>query len=205
MREKRVSFFLLSDKQNRRTQFSAICQGKNLHLLDPEKLSETRLPANAILIVDAGLSSNKQRKSLSKFREKSPNLQTALWTDGNEDKIASIYTNNDFDYLLFDPVTKDRLDVLRAQYHHCMMKRHELELANEKAALKLDYYKDLLDNSTEAVVVLNEDFKINYCNKVLSELFNQDAERLIGKNMQEYLEDGFKVLHHIYQKLTLGK
>lgn len=205
MKEKCVSLLLLSDNQKRREKFSSICQETDLHLLDAEKLPEARLPARTILIVDAGISFRKMQKLLATYREHFPDLPTALWTDGNEDKIASIYTENDFDYLLFDPISRERLNVLEAQFSHCMLKKHEMELANEEAVLKLDYYRDLLDNGTEAVVVLNEDFKIDYCNKMLSELLNKDSGSLIGKNMQKYLEDGFKVLHHVYQKLTLGK
>jgi|GEM_PF-4761698 len=205
MTEKRVSFLLLSENPNRKKQLSAICQDTDFQIYDPEMLAGERLPAKPLLIVDAGMPVHDMQKKLNKIRMEYPELHTALWTDGNEDKVASMYSGNDFDYLLFDPISSERLDVLEAQYNHCMLKKHEMEVANKEAALQLDYYKALLDNGTEAVVVLNEDFKIKYCNKMLSELIHQDTEELTGQNMQEYLEDGFKVLHHVYQKLTLGK
>ncbi len=80
---------------------------------------------------------------------------------------------------------------------------------NQKLSRELlrseEYYQALLNATHEAIVVVDQNFAINYCNRAFQQFMSIDIELLKHQNMQHYLEDGFKVLHYIYQQLTLGK
>lgn len=67
------------------------------------------------------------------------------------------------------------------------------------------FYEDLLNSTSEAILVVNLDFDIQYCNIAAQEFLKSDKETLMERNLQFYISDGYKVLNHIYQQLMVGK
>ncbi|MGH1366589.1 MAG: PAS domain S-box protein [Calditrichia bacterium] len=200
-----VNLMLLTNDQTRREQFKRISEQTTWKLI-PETKSASSDATNAdIAIVDSSYLTSTGKKKLATMRSKNPILHFAYWVDEKSDQFEETYQENEFDLLLFDPLSPARLAAIVVQYKHCLARQHKFEVESKDAAVMLQYYKNLLDYSTEAVIVLNENFCIDYCNNVLSEFLNMDSEELIGHNLQDYLDDGFKVLHHVYQRLTMGK
>lgn len=99
-------------------------------------------------------------------------------------------------------------DQLRA---HLIQANKTLELKAENVALfqeiqkNRQFYENLLNSTSEGILLVDLDFKIHYCNKAAIQLLNTPQEQLLQESLNQYLEDGYKVLSHIYQQLTLGR
>lgn len=73
-------------------------------------------------------------------------------------------------------------------------------LAEENEAMQ-SFYRNLLDGISEAILMVNLDFEIQYCNRSAEKLIGGSRKTLLNQNLHRFIKDGYKVLNHIYQQL----
>ena len=93
--------------------------------------------------------------------------------------------------------------IMQASKHLKLLEENE-RLTEENLKTR-QFFEDLLNSTSEAIMVVNLDFDIQFCNKAGETFLKTNKEVLINRNLQFYISDGFKVLNHIYQQLMVGK
>lgn len=113
--------------------------------------------------------------------------------------------NQGVDTYLLKPFSVEQFDAALQQANKILKLREDNQRLQEENVATRQFFENLLNSTGEAVFVVNLDFDIQYCNLAAQRLLNSDKDLLLNNNLQFHIEDGYKVLNHIYQKLMVGK
>lgn len=113
--------------------------------------------------------------------------------------------NQGVDTYLLKPFSVEQFDAALLQANKILKLREDNQRLQEENVATRQFFENLLNSAGEAVFVVNLDFDIQYCNIAAQKLLNSDKDLLINHNLQFHIEDGYKVLNHIYQQLMIGK
>jgi len=113
--------------------------------------------------------------------------------------------NQGVDTYLLKPFSVEQFDAALQQANKILKLREDNQRLHEENIATRQFFENLLNSTGEAVFVVNLDFDIQYCNSAAQKLLNSDKDLLLNHNLQFHIEDGYKVLNHIYQQLMVGK
>ena len=140
-----------------------------------------------------------------KLRDKNPEIYTIMIT-GNatiENTITAL--NEGVNAYLVKPFPREQLKAALIQAGKILKLRAQNAALFQSLQSNRQMYENLLNSTSEAILVVDLDFKIQFFNKAAQELLQQDENALRKQMLHPFIEDGYKVLSHIYQQLVLGK
>jgi len=158
-----------------------------------------------IAILDISLPDGNGIELFRKLRKKNNEVYTVIITGNATLENAITALNEGINAYLVKPFSDDQLHAVLRQA------QKTLTLKSENRALFLEiqhnrqFYENLLNSSSEAIIVTDLDHRIQYANRSARELFNLTQDISGQQSLQEYLEDGYKILSHIQQQLIQGK
>ncbi|GAB4377552.1 MAG: hypothetical protein Kow0042_25450 [Calditrichia bacterium] len=158
-----------------------------------------------IAIIDIMLPDGNGIDVYRKLRTKNKDVYTILIT-GNatiENTITAL--NEGINAYLVKPFPKEHLKAILLQAEQNLKLKTENKALFQKIQDTRQLYENLLNSTSEAILVVDLDFKIQYCNIAAQRILNQNEEQLHKQLLHQFIDDGYKVLSHIYQQLVLGK
>lgn len=109
------------------------------------------------------------------------------------------------DLHLKEPPRKKELELILQTVQQILGLRKELEKARADSARQNKIFDKILGTIREAVFILSLDYDIQYCNTAACDLLDSPADMLLNRNFQHFLEDGYKILNHVYHQVMLGR
>jgi YesN/AraC family two-component response regulator len=176
-------------------------------------VAHSRTEANFLLkdksfdlaILDIMLPDGKGFQIYEDLKAKFPHLYCIMITGHTTLDNAVEAINQGVDAYLLKPFTVDQFNATLNQANKIIKLRTDHQRLQEENLTTRQFFENLLNSTGEAVIVVNLDFNIQYCNFAAQKFLNSDKEILINHNLQFYIDDGYKVLNHIYQQLMVGK
>lgn len=139
------------------------------------------------------------------LRKKNTDIYTIMITGNATIENAITALNEGVDGYLVKPFAAEQLKAALVQAENTLKLKTENKSLIQKIQSNRQFYEDLLNSTSEAVLVVDLDFQIQFSNKAAQKMLTVDAEQLSKENLYNFIEDGFKVLSHIYQQLVSGK
>jgi nitrogen-specific signal transduction histidine kinase/CheY-like chemotaxis protein len=139
------------------------------------------------------------------LKTKFPHIYSIFITGNTSIENAINALNQGVDTYLIKPFTSEVFRNAIRQASKQLKLREENQRLIEENLKTRRFFEDLLNSSSEAILVVNLDFDIQYINLATQRFLNSSLDVLLDRNLQFYIADGFKVLNHIYQQLMLGK
>lgn len=140
-----------------------------------------------------------------KIRTKNEDIYTIMIT-GNatvENTITAL--NEGVHSFLIKPFSNQQLTGSLIQAEKTLKLKAENRLLFQEIQNNREFYENLLNSTSEAILVIDLDFKIRFCNQTAQKFLQMETEDFQQLALHTYIEDGFKVLSHIHQKLVMGK
>ncbi len=200
---------IIDGNQSRRSRLRELLEGLDHTVLEATSLQQlgkninhhqmVPLIVHGTLLDEAGkalIDQLRQQHSTMSVIVVSPRKATRSW----EPAIGKI-----IDGWVPESPTATELSLVLNQLMRLSQFKEQTFYQKQKATQGQQFYDSLLNSSSEAIVVINQDFEIQYANRRFGEFTGKKPEDILGKHLHEYLEDGFKLLNHIYQQLTIGK
>lgn len=168
------------------------------------ELSDSHLRSVQLALLDWRTLEEDGYAFLNRLRAKQPQIYAVVVCGKSALPKVGEYLRGGFDGYLPSDATEAALQAL---VHQCRaaidMRESAVKLTAEKKTGE-QFFKSLLNATHEAIVLLNQDFDIQYCNDTCQKFLNENGQQLINRNFQQFVVDGFKVLHYVYQQLAGG-
>ncbi len=140
-----------------------------------------------------------------KLREKNKDIYTIMIT-GNatiENTITAL--NEGVNAYLVKPFPNAQLKAALIQAEKSFQLKAENRALFQQIVSNKQFYEDLLNSTSDAILVVDLDFRIQFCNRAAQKVLQFNEDQLKNELLYNYIEDGYKILSHIYQQLVLGK
>ena len=157
------------------------------------------------IIVDGALLDDAGQDFLRRLRKQYPVMSIVVISTRKAAKSWDTGICEIIDAWLPESPTATELLLIMNQATQLTKAREQANYHRQKATHSQQFYSSLLNHSSEAIVVINQDFEIQYANRQFGEFISKKTDDIPGKHLHDFLEDGFKLLNHIYQQLTIGK
>lgn len=139
------------------------------------------------------------------LRKKNNDIYTIMITGNASVDNAIIALNEGVNAYLIKPFSDKEIDAVLNQAQETLgLKAENLALFQEIQNNR-QFYENLLNSSSEAILVVDLDYRIQYCNEASQQILQTTEDQLVKQLLHQFIEDGYKVLSHIYQQLVLGK
>lgn len=158
-----------------------------------------------LAILDIILPDGKGFQIYEDLKAKFPQIYCIMITGHTTLENAVEAINEGVDAYLLKPFSVDQFNAALHQGNKILKLRADHQRLLEENLTTRQFFENLLNSTSEAVFVVNLDFTIQYCNFAAEKLISSEKDVLINHNLQFYIEDGYKVLNHLYQQLMLGK
>ncbi len=203
------SALLIVSDESQRTLLESYLRTLNIHVLScngvEDALTKTRNVPVDISIFSATLLQKDGLAPFYRLKASLPEIFTILLTNES-------YLSNDADILkegidsyLFTPLNEISIKATLLQASSILRLRDDLRREVSELRQKRRFYENLLNCFEDAVAVINPNFEIIYFNAAFEELMQLPGDTLQLSNLQEYIDDGFKVLNYIQKQLDTGK
>ncbi len=158
-----------------------------------------------IAILDMMLPDGDGLQLYQKVKRQHPDVFTIIIT-GNASLESTIDAlNHGVDAFLLKPFPVEALDATLLQATTSLKLKLENRRLQQENTRTRQFYEDLLNSTSEAIFVVDLDFQIQYCNASAERFLNTNQAELLNQSLQNYILDGYKVLHHLYHQLMLDK
>ncbi len=158
-----------------------------------------------IAILDMMLPDGDGLQLYQKVKRQHPDVFTIIIT-GNASLESTIQAlNHGVDAFLLKPFPVEALDATLLQATTSLKLKMENRRLQQENTRTRQFYEDLLNSTSEAIFVVDLDFQIQYCNASAERFLNANQADLLNQPLQNYILDGYKVLHHLYHQLMLDK
>ncbi|GAB4339949.1 MAG: hypothetical protein Kow0037_25450 [Calditrichia bacterium] len=158
-----------------------------------------------IAILDVMLPDGNGIDVYRKLKATNPDIYTIMIT-GNatlENTITAL--NEGVNAYLLKPFPKEQLTASLLQAEKTLKLKAENQALFDRIVANRQMYENLLNSSSEAILVIDLDFKIHFCNRAATKVLRQPEDQLMNHPLYDFLEDGYKVLTHIHQQLAMGR
>ncbi len=158
-----------------------------------------------IAILDMMLPDGNGLQLYQKIKRQHPDVFTIIIT-GNaslENTIQAL--NKGVDAFLLKPFPVEALDATLLQATTSLKLKLENRRLQAENSRTRQFFENLLNSTSEAIFVVDLDFNIQYCNLSAEKFLGVEQSELLNQPLQNYIIDGYKVLHHLYHQLMLDK
>jgi len=140
-----------------------------------------------------------------KIKEINPDIYTIMITGNATVETTILALNEGVNSFLVKPFSNEQFQAYLIQATRTLKLKAENRALFQEIQKNRQFYEDLLNSSSEAILVVDLDFNIRYSNQATLNLFQVTQDQLVNEPLSNFIEDGYKILSHIYQQLTLGK
>ena len=106
---------------------------------------------------------------------------------------------------LIKPFSENQLFSVLHQAEKTLRLKSENKALFQEIQLNRQFYEDVLNSTSEAILVIDLDYRIQYSNRAAASLLNLNEDYPSKSLLENFIEDGYKILSHIYQQLVQGK
>jgi len=158
-----------------------------------------------IAILDISLPDGNGIDLFRRLRKKNSEVYTIIITGNATLENAITALNEGINAYLVKPFSDDQLHAILRQAEKTLILKSENRALFLEIQHNRQFYENLLNSTSEAIIVTDLEHRIQYGNRSARELFNLSLEISGQQSLQEYIEDGYKILTHIHQQLIQGK
>lgn len=130
-----------------------------------------------------------------------PDLFTVLMIPATQSTESLNIPVEDIDSYIVKPLLPEMVKITLRQAETLLRRQQDADRAVRELRRQKSFYQHLLNGFPEAVVVIDENSSILYCNNAFESLIEQPSEVLFDQHLYDFLEDGYKILHHLRQQL----
>jgi PAS domain S-box-containing protein len=138
-------------------------------------------------------------------KTKNENIYTIVITGNATIENAITALNEGVNAYLIKPFTEKQLKASLRQAEKTLSLRAENQALFQEIQHNRQFYENLLDSTSEAIIVIDLEYRIQYCNNAARQFLLLENDHVKKQPIYLYIEDGYKVLSHIYQQLVQGK
>jgi len=139
------------------------------------------------------------------LRKKNPDIYTIIITGNATIESAITALNEGVNAYLEKPFSDEQLQGAISLAEKTLNLKSENKALFQAIELNRQFYEDLLNSTSEAIIVIDPDYQIRYRNRAARILLSLEETNSNTQYLHEYLEDGYKILSHIHQQLIQGK
>ncbi len=139
------------------------------------------------------------------LKKKNPELYTIMITGHATVENAITALNEGVNAYLIKPFSEKQLFSVLHQAEKTLRLKVENKALFQEIQLNRQFYEDVLNSTSEAILVVDLDYRIQYSNRAAAELLYLSEDFPNKSLLENYIEDGYKILSHIYQQLVQGK
>lgn len=139
------------------------------------------------------------------LRRKNNDIYTIMITGDATVENAITALNEGVNAYLIKPFSDKEIDAILNQAQETLGLKAENQALFQEIQNNRQFYENLLNSSSEAILVVDLDYRIQYCNEAAQQILQTSEDQLLKQLLHQFMEDGYKVLSHIYQQLVLGK
>lgn len=139
------------------------------------------------------------------LKSKNTDIYTILITGNATIENAITALNEGLNAYLIKPFSDKQLEATLHQAEKTLSLKEENRSLFQEIQHNRQFYEDLLNSTSEAILVVDLDYRIQYGNQAAQELLKVSEEDFSKKFLHHYIEDGYKVLSHIRQQMVIGK
>jgi CheY-like chemotaxis protein len=139
------------------------------------------------------------------LRKKNPDIYTIIITGNSTIENAVTALNEGVNAYLEKPFSDKELHGALSQAEKTLKLKSENKALFQAIELNRQFYEDLLNSTSEAILVVDLDYQIRYGNRASKSLLSVEENSTDNQFLPDYLEDGYKVLSHLHQQLIQGK
>ncbi len=139
------------------------------------------------------------------LRQKNDDIYTIMITGNATVDNTITALNEGINAFLIKPFSNEQLKGNLIQAHNTLQLKKENAELIRKLQENRQFYEDLLNSTSEAILVVDLNYKIQYLNQAARKFFRASEDQLYHQSLQQFIDDGYKVLSHIHQQLVLGQ
>ncbi|MBN2365452.1 MAG: response regulator [Calditrichaeota bacterium] len=139
------------------------------------------------------------------LQEENPDIYTIMITGHASVENAIFALNEGINGYLIKPFSDSQLSAVLNKAEKTLRLKAENKALFQQIELNKQFYEDVLNSTSEAILVVDLDYKIQYSNRAAAELLNLEEIPPAKPPLETYILDGYKILSHIYQQLLQGK
>ena len=206
---RRYPLWILGGDQKDRQSLSAMIEALRFSLSPADNLVSIRESlcenSDGIIIIDEKMLATRHLKSVLELKAAFPAFAFVAKCEIDRLDRLQHLLGDTLDGFLLSPFTEQQLEIAilhAAQLLH--IRREHRDRLNEYRQHQT-FLEAVINGLPEATVVISQNFDIELVNSHFEMCAGVSAKELIGRNLQDFIEDGFKVLNHIYRELTETK
>jgi DNA-binding NtrC family response regulator len=139
------------------------------------------------------------------LRKKNSDIYTIIITGNSTIENAVTAINEGVNAYLEKPFSDKQLHGALSQAEKTLNLKSENKALFQAIELNRQFYEDLLNSTSEAILVIDLDHQIRYGNRASKSLLSMEETTTGNQFLHDFLEDGYKVLSHVHQQLIQGK
>ncbi len=158
-----------------------------------------------IAIIDLFLPDGNGIDLFRSIKRENDEIYTIVITGHATIESAITALNEGVNTYLVKPFSNEQLKTSLQQAEKTLSLRAENLALFQEIQHNRQFYENLLNSTSEAILVVDLDYQIHYYNEAAKRIIHIENGQAENQGLHEYIEDGYKVLSHIYQQLVLGK
>jgi len=158
-----------------------------------------------IAILDIALPDGSGIDLFRQLRQKNSEIYTIIITGNATLENAVTALNEGVNAYLVKPFSEEQLQTALQQAEKTISLKSENQALFNEIQRNRQFYENLLNSTSEAILVLDLNFRIQYANRSAQMLFNLTPELSENQPLEGFIVDGYKILSHIHQQLMQGK
>ncbi|MCK4893926.1 MAG: response regulator [Calditrichia bacterium] len=158
-----------------------------------------------LAIIDISLPDGNGIDLYRTLRKKNPDIYTIIITGNSTIENAVTALNEGVNAYLQKPFSDKQLHGAISHAEKTLNLKSENKALFQAIELNRQFYEDLLNSTSEAILVIDLDYQIRYGNRASKSLLSVEETSTGTQFLHDYLEDGYKVLSHVHQQLIQGK
>jgi YesN/AraC family two-component response regulator len=139
------------------------------------------------------------------LREKNNEIYTIMITGHATIENAITALNEGVNAYLVKPFSDSQLNETLIHAEKELIAKSQNKNLFEAIENNRQFYENLLNSTSEAILVIDLDYRIRYCNQTASSLLELDDLEKGDQYIYEYFEDGYKIISHIYSQMVEGR
>jgi CheY-like chemotaxis protein len=139
------------------------------------------------------------------LRKKNNDIYTIMITGNATVENAITALNEGVNAYLIKPFSDKQFEATLIQADKTLKLKADNQALFDEIHNNRLFYENLLNSNSEAILVVDLDYRIKYCNLAAQNILQQKKDELKNELLTDYIVDGFKILSFVYQQLTLDK
>lgn len=206
---RRYPIWLLGGDRQDRQSLSAMVEALRFPLSSADKLDKIRESlrqhSDGIIIIDEKMLATRHLKSVLELKANYPAFAfIAKCGSQGLDRLQHLLGDT-LDGFLLSPFSEQQLEISILHTAQILQMRREHRKHINDLRHQQIFLEAVINGLPQATVVISQNFDIELVNSHFEVWAGVSAKELIGRNLQDFIEDGFKVLNHVYRELTSGK